>query len=373
MSDRTCYKCGQENQPGKKWVTMGKGLYACRDCADQIKSDEEKSCEKCGKTATPLWRVGPKGRNTLCNGCGLKFSKAKNKRRRPDGEKKIKKKKVKKRKVVYRHISSDSEEKYEDPPTDNSSSESVMSINMFDDENENNSEFSATASKVLIIPKKTFRGYDQNNIEVRTMKTTSAPILKNSTSNVSSFDPVNAADKDYVKHLSRVFNNNNNHVELIDPQPSVVVRSPYNPKQKLSLRGDDQIQGHCDRQQQENDNLKEENNSLKRKFDDIAKELKDLEESNKTLKRANSQAEDDRDHNADCAQATVNAFNDHLDTFLNEVHNIDNKIGSNEEKINTFEKENVSLVREKKLLMETLIKLKGSFDNSSKRLNEILK
>ncbi|KAJ9066281.1 hypothetical protein DSO57_1017953 [Entomophthora muscae] len=31
-------------------------------------------CLSCGTTASPEWRRGPKGQKTLCNACGLKYS-----------------------------------------------------------------------------------------------------------------------------------------------------------------------------------------------------------------------------------------------------------------------------------------------------------
>ncbi|KAJ3130826.1 hypothetical protein HK100_007398, partial [Physocladia obscura] len=34
-----------------------------------------KSCENCQKTETSMWRRGPSGLGTLCNGCGVKWSK----------------------------------------------------------------------------------------------------------------------------------------------------------------------------------------------------------------------------------------------------------------------------------------------------------
>jgi hypothetical protein len=36
-------------------------------------SDSPKECGRCKTTVTPRWRRGPKGRQTLCNSCGLKF------------------------------------------------------------------------------------------------------------------------------------------------------------------------------------------------------------------------------------------------------------------------------------------------------------
>ena len=32
-------------------------------------------CEFCGRTESPEWRRGPSGVNTLCNACGIKYSK----------------------------------------------------------------------------------------------------------------------------------------------------------------------------------------------------------------------------------------------------------------------------------------------------------
>ena len=41
----------------------------------------QQECKSCGTTSTPEWRKGPDGRNSLCNACGLRWSKAV----RPDG------------------------------------------------------------------------------------------------------------------------------------------------------------------------------------------------------------------------------------------------------------------------------------------------
>ncbi|KAL1550348.1 white collar 2 type of transcription factor [Salvia divinorum] len=34
--------------------------------------DDTKACKACGSHATPLWRKGPDGPQTLCNACGLR-------------------------------------------------------------------------------------------------------------------------------------------------------------------------------------------------------------------------------------------------------------------------------------------------------------
>ena len=36
-------------------------------------SSSVRSCSVCGVTSTPRWRKGPRGRQSLCNSCGLKF------------------------------------------------------------------------------------------------------------------------------------------------------------------------------------------------------------------------------------------------------------------------------------------------------------
>jgi hypothetical protein len=33
-----------------------------------------KTCEGCGTRNTPMWRRGPTGRNTMCNACGIKWT-----------------------------------------------------------------------------------------------------------------------------------------------------------------------------------------------------------------------------------------------------------------------------------------------------------
>ncbi|XP_012838149.1 PREDICTED: GATA transcription factor 16-like [Erythranthe guttata] len=38
--------------------------------------DEDKVCNACGITNTPVWRKGPDGPKTLCNACGLKHSRS---------------------------------------------------------------------------------------------------------------------------------------------------------------------------------------------------------------------------------------------------------------------------------------------------------
>lgn len=36
---------------------------------------EDRRCDQCGTEDTPEWRKGPKGPKTLCNACGLQYSK----------------------------------------------------------------------------------------------------------------------------------------------------------------------------------------------------------------------------------------------------------------------------------------------------------
>jgi len=38
-------------------------------------------CQSCGTKNTPEWRKGPNGRNTLCNACGIRYSKEKRQKR----------------------------------------------------------------------------------------------------------------------------------------------------------------------------------------------------------------------------------------------------------------------------------------------------
>ncbi|KAI5675200.1 hypothetical protein M9H77_06150 [Catharanthus roseus] len=35
--------------------------------------DGLKTCDECGTGETPMWRKGPKGPQTLCNACGLRY------------------------------------------------------------------------------------------------------------------------------------------------------------------------------------------------------------------------------------------------------------------------------------------------------------
>ncbi|KAM0948491.1 putative transcription factor C2C2-GATA family [Dioscorea sansibarensis] len=51
------------------------------DIEDQqrSKSTHTKSCAICTTTKTPLWRGGPSGPKTLCNACGIKYRKKKEK------------------------------------------------------------------------------------------------------------------------------------------------------------------------------------------------------------------------------------------------------------------------------------------------------
>jgi hypothetical protein len=45
-------------------------------------------CSKCQETATPQWRRGPLGANTLCNACGLTYARRQKKRASEEEEKK---------------------------------------------------------------------------------------------------------------------------------------------------------------------------------------------------------------------------------------------------------------------------------------------
>ncbi|CAN0897194.1 GATA transcription factor 16 [Linum grandiflorum] len=43
---------------------------------DKLKEkNKQRSCGDCKATSTPLWRFGPGGPKSLCNACGLKYSK----------------------------------------------------------------------------------------------------------------------------------------------------------------------------------------------------------------------------------------------------------------------------------------------------------
>jgi len=50
---------------------------------DTLLKTGAKACEMCGKTQSPEWRKGPSGEKTLCNACGLRFSRSQ-KRKKPD-------------------------------------------------------------------------------------------------------------------------------------------------------------------------------------------------------------------------------------------------------------------------------------------------
>ncbi|KAH7837951.1 hypothetical protein Vadar_020025 [Vaccinium darrowii] len=41
---------------------------------NSMQQQQQKICKKCEKTQTPLWRKGPDGPKTLCNGCGLRYA-----------------------------------------------------------------------------------------------------------------------------------------------------------------------------------------------------------------------------------------------------------------------------------------------------------
>jgi hypothetical protein len=90
----------------------------------------EKCCLQCGCTSTPLWRLGPKGPQTLCNACGIKFW-----RRSRRNSKKIKKKRKnndafygsptrtcrKRKSIVYYDESSDEDDLDFDESSDSTS------------------------------------------------------------------------------------------------------------------------------------------------------------------------------------------------------------------------------------------------------------
>jgi len=47
----------------------------------KLKLNPSLHCQQCGTKNTPEWRKGPNGRNTLCNACGIKYSKEKRQKR----------------------------------------------------------------------------------------------------------------------------------------------------------------------------------------------------------------------------------------------------------------------------------------------------
>eukprot|EP01088_Endostelium_zonatum_P012761 TRINITY_DN27029_c0_g1_i1.p1 TRINITY_DN27029_c0_g1~~TRINITY_DN27029_c0_g1_i1.p1 ORF type:complete len:197 (-),score=14.55 TRINITY_DN27029_c0_g1_i1:131-721(-) len=49
-------------------------------------NEPPQKCAHCSVTDTPEWRVGPLGKNTLCNACGLQFSKNKREQRTGAGK-----------------------------------------------------------------------------------------------------------------------------------------------------------------------------------------------------------------------------------------------------------------------------------------------
>eukprot|EP01118_Nematostelium_gracile_P000661 TRINITY_DN10704_c0_g1_i1.p1 TRINITY_DN10704_c0_g1~~TRINITY_DN10704_c0_g1_i1.p1 ORF type:complete len:189 (+),score=28.86 TRINITY_DN10704_c0_g1_i1:212-778(+) len=49
---------------------------------DQYSIQTEVGCAICHTTNTPMWRKGPLGKNTLCNKCGIKWSRVQNPRKK---------------------------------------------------------------------------------------------------------------------------------------------------------------------------------------------------------------------------------------------------------------------------------------------------
>jgi hypothetical protein len=55
--------------------------YYSQECFEQNKTPKKMAqaisglCCVCGATETPQWRSGPRGLNTLCNGCGIRWRK----------------------------------------------------------------------------------------------------------------------------------------------------------------------------------------------------------------------------------------------------------------------------------------------------------
>lgn len=52
-----------------------------------IGPETDRSCEACGTYSTPEWRNGPDGRKSLCNACGLRFSRNLVKKRKQEEKK----------------------------------------------------------------------------------------------------------------------------------------------------------------------------------------------------------------------------------------------------------------------------------------------
>lgn len=50
-----------------------------KEQSKQAKKPAKMKCRKCCTTSTPEWRSGPNGKNSLCNACGLKWSKSQQK------------------------------------------------------------------------------------------------------------------------------------------------------------------------------------------------------------------------------------------------------------------------------------------------------
>ncbi|GAA5881957.1 hypothetical protein JCM16303_003483 [Sporobolomyces ruberrimus] len=56
--------------------------------ASSTKSNAPRACANCGRTTSAEWRSGPTGPKTLCNACGLRWSKARSQAQAADGKKK---------------------------------------------------------------------------------------------------------------------------------------------------------------------------------------------------------------------------------------------------------------------------------------------
>lgn len=84
--------------------------------------DPDKKCVQCGTSNTPLWRRGPKGPKTLCNSCGIHWSRGLKKKsysQKSSGSSKATKKsktatpRIQNNTIVHFHDPSSAEDDYE--------------------------------------------------------------------------------------------------------------------------------------------------------------------------------------------------------------------------------------------------------------------
>lgn len=61
-------------KPGSSTSPIAKDLFFVEETPNLKVKMRKGLCTNCGVTSAPEWRHGPSGRNTLCNACGLKFS-----------------------------------------------------------------------------------------------------------------------------------------------------------------------------------------------------------------------------------------------------------------------------------------------------------